>query len=247
MQGDISTKGVTAVVALDPKLRKNLCNALRESGFSAWSDSSIKDFSIQSLREKADLLVVDIDALQADELRLARRLAAEGLPIVVVAEHSFAYASQWAPSSPPCYTKPVDLNRLVNGVWAHLQYTRLIRKESRPSPLPRCWELDASSHHLIAPNLQAVALTSREFEFLGYLAAAHGGLVAKRDLARAIGIGAALDGGTQRIDAHLSRLRRKVLASVGMPLPVHSVFGQGLAFIAGSSHGATEADFRQTP
>ena len=62
------------------------------------------------------------------------------------------------------------------------------------------------------------------------LLTAAGTMVGKAELVEAMGCGDA-EGGFHRIEALLSRLRRKTLEATGMSLPVRAVFGRGLVFV----------------
>ena len=55
-----SIEFTVAVVEDDEDIRINVCRFLTKSGLHAWGTDSAEDFYIKLLREKADLVVVDL-------------------------------------------------------------------------------------------------------------------------------------------------------------------------------------------
>jgi DNA-binding response OmpR family regulator len=220
-----------AVVEDDEDIRANVCRFLQKSGFQAWGAESAEDFYVRLLRDRADLVVVDLGLPGESGMSLVERLASQRIPVVVQTalgdlEHRIAGLEAGALQY---FVKPTDKNELVAGIRSQLRGTSGGNKSDRPN-LAR-WRVDTATAQLIAPNQLAVRLTSRELEFMGCLAEAEGGLVTKQALLEALGHGGVEDG-FHRIESMLTRLRRKTLDTTGMPLPVRAVFGRGLAFIA---------------
>jgi DNA-binding response OmpR family regulator len=227
-QGDMSEYTI-AVVEDDERVRTDVCHFLQKSGFRAWGVGSAEDFYVRLLREKADLVVVELGLPGKSGLALVRRLAAQRIPVVVQTtlgdlDHRIAGLEAGALQY---FVKPTDMNELVAGIRSQLR--RSGGNASGSQNLLR-WRLDAASAQLIAPNQIAVRLTSRELDFLSCLMAAKSGFVAKSALLEAMGHSEVQDG-FHRIESMLTRLRRKTLDTTGKPLPVRAVFGRGLAFV----------------
>lgn len=231
MQTLSPASSAVAVVEDDEDIRSNVCRFLVKSGMHAWGAESAEDFYVRLLRERADLVVVDLGLPGEDGLSLVQRLARQGVPVVVLTargdlESRIAGLDAGALQY---FVKPADMNELVAGIRSQLR-----RAEARQQPqadIAAPWRLDTAGARLVAPNLQTVALTTRELELLGHLLATRGGLVTKQALTEAMGVDDAEDG-YHRIESQLTRLRRKTQEATGMALPVRAVFGKGLVFIA---------------
>lgn len=218
-----------AVVEDDEDIRGNVCRYLECSGFKAWGAESAEDFYVRLLRDRADLVVVDIGLPGEDGLSLVARLAAQGVPTVLMTARADldsriagldAGALQY-------FVKPVDMQELAAGVRSQLRH--LAPRAGRADALAP-WRLDQAASRLVAPNQRFVELTSRELELLGCLMVTQGALVTKLTLTQAMGAEEAEDG-FHRIESQLTRLRRKTLETTGTALPVRAVFGKGLVFV----------------
>ncbi|GAA6121803.1 response regulator transcription factor [Acidovorax sp. FG27] len=218
-----------AVVEDDEDIRNNVCRYLEKTGFRAWSAESTEDFYVQLLRKRADLVVVDIGLPGEDGLSLVRRLSEMGIAAVLMTARAEVESRILGLNSGALqyFVKPVDMEELVAGIRSQLR--RGVSQLARPALAP-AWRLDRSRARLIAPNQEAVELTSRELELLGCLMAQQGALVTKQDLTEAVGADAAEDG-FHRVESQLTRLRRKTLEATRLALPVRSVFGRGLVFV----------------
>jgi two-component system response regulator PhoP len=220
-----------AVVEDDEDIRANVCRFLEKSGMSAWGVESAEDFYVGLLRNRADLVLVDLGLPGESGLSLVARLTAQGVPVVILTARGDldSRISGLDAGALQYFVKPVDLNELVAGVRSQLR-----RSTTSPAvdvPIQAPWRLDLTAAQLVAPNQRVVSLTSRELELLQCLMEGKGGLVTKQALVDATGAGDVEDG-FHRIESQLTRLRRKTQESSGLGLPVRAVFGKGLVFIA---------------
>jgi two-component system, OmpR family, response regulator PhoP len=225
----MSAEPTIAVVEDDEDIRSNVCSYLARSGLQSWGAESAEDFYVRLLRARADLVVVDIGLPGEDGLSLLTRLAAQGVPTVLMTaradldsriEGLEAGALQY-------FVKPVDMQELVAGIRSQLRNKRLQGGGDALAAVP--WQLDAVGGALRAPNQRVVSLTTRELELLSCLLENPGVVVSKQALAQAVG-GRNLDDDFHRIESALTRLRRKTLDDTGLALPVRAVFGKGLVF-----------------
>ncbi|BEP92991.1 response regulator transcription factor [Acidovorax sp. A79] len=225
----MSAEPTIAVVEDDEDIRSNVCSYLARSGLQSWGAESAEDFYVRLLRARADLVVVDIGLPGEDGLSLLTRLAAQGVPTVLMTaradldsriEGLEAGALQY-------FVKPVDMQELVAGIRSQLRNKRLQGGGDALAAVP--WQLDTVGGALRAPNQQVVSLTTRELELLSCLLENPGVVVSKQALAQAVG-GRNLDDDFHRIESALTRLRRKTLDDTGLALPVRAVFGKGLVF-----------------
>lgn len=220
---------IIAVVEDDEDIRGNVCRYLECSGFKAWGADSAEEFYVRLLRDRADLVVVDIGLPGEDGLSLVTRLAAQGVPTVLMTARADldsriagldAGALQY-------FVKPVDMQELTAGIRSQLR--RIAPRAAQGDALAP-WRLDQAASRLVAPNQRFVDLTSRELELLGCLMLTPGAMVTKQVLTEAVGADEAEDG-FHRIESQLTRLRRKTLETTGTALPVRAVFGKGLVFV----------------
>jgi len=222
-------KFIISVVEDDEDIRGNVCRYLECSGFKAWGADSAEDFYVRLLRDRADLVVVDIGLPGEDGLSLVTRLAAQGVPTVLMTARADldsriagldAGALQY-------FVKPVDMQELTAGIRSQLRH--LTPRAAQGGALAP-WRLDQAASRLVAPNQSSVDLTSRELELLGCLMVTPGAMVTKQTLTEAMGADQAEDG-FHRIESQLTRLRRKTMDTTGTALPVRAVFGKGLVFV----------------
>ncbi|AYM98770.1 DNA-binding response regulator [Acidovorax sp. 1608163] len=221
-------KATIAVVEDDEDIRANVCRYLTRVGFDAWGAESAEDFYVRLLRDRVDLAVIDIGLPGEDGLSLVRRLAAQGVPTVLMTaradldsriEGLDAGALQY-------FVKPVDMQELVAGIRSQLRSKRL---QMGGTPVGPAWRLDKLGAKLEAPNHKNVLLTTRELEILSCLMQTPGAVISKQVLSESVGA-RDLEDDFHRIESALTRLRRKTLGDTGMALPVRAVFGKGLVF-----------------
>ncbi|MGC3986124.1 MAG: response regulator transcription factor [Pseudorhodoferax sp.] len=219
-----------AVVEDDEDIRGNVCRFLEKSGLQAWGAASAEDFYVGLLRDRADLVVVDLGLPGESGLSLVERLSARDVPVVVVTargELDSRIAGLEA-GALQYFVKPTDMHELVAGIRSLLRQTS---SRAATDSKPATWRLDVSGATLVAPNQQSLGLTSREFDLVRCLLQAHGTLVTKQAVVDAMGYGAVEDG-FHRVETLLTRLRRKTMLATGLTLPVRAVFGRGLVFVA---------------
>jgi two-component system, OmpR family, response regulator PhoP len=119
-------------------------------------------------------------------------------------------------------TKPIKFPELA----AHIEaLSRRVQGHDRTvQPAAQEWLLRSSERQLQVNDSKAIDLTEKEFNFLHLLA------ISTRPVAREalnIGIGGDEHEEAKRIDMLVYRLRKKVKASLGEELPLHSAYGEG--------------------
>ncbi len=155
------------------------------------------------------------------------------------------------PSAPSLIAPPQGL-RHAFGADATGAVHDLRQPVASPSQMP-CWTLTFASCSLTPPGGSTdTNLTSVEFDLLSVLMASPLRTISKQELltvigtgdgsglrashlgnaTRPLGRGRHMTGNFHRIESALSRLRKKVQSTQGLPLPIRAVFGEGLAFMA---------------
>lgn len=103
---------------------------------------------------------------------------------------------------------------------------RRLRPASQPATASGSWKLDSDDWLLLSPSGARVILSKTERMLLEELMKQPNQVVGRDAL-----IGAITDDihafDPHRLDSLIHRLRRKVLAAIGEPLPLNAVHGQG--------------------
>lgn len=222
---------VVAVVDMDEGFRALACSRLQRSGMEAWGAESVENFYVRALNEQADLVTVELDMPDERGLALLNRLANYGMPVIAICERGDVETRITAldAGAKQFFSKPLDFDELVAGIRS------LVRRPTTilvGSMLPMQWRVDSAKAQLIAPNQKAVSLTTGELDLMLALASTDGSILTKGELALAMDLD---DANFHRVEASLSRLRRKTSDSTGLALPVRTVFGKGLVFLPDSS------------
>jgi len=128
--------------------------------------------------------------------------------------------------------KPVDGRELAAAVVSLAQRQR-VRSEPQPAPPPaaEAWSLHLGSWRLAAPNGNASDLTAKEMQFLELLAATPGRPVVREALLAKLYL--RHDEYTSRsLDSLVRRLRAKITADTGIPVPIKTAHAVGYCFSA---------------
>ena len=222
-----------AVIEADEAVRSFLCECLHRAGFRVWSEPSAEEFCLRLLHETTDLVVMAAGHPGSLGASLTARLETAGIPVIVLdgaseepehpgtSRHAGGALHMRKPVTSGALLAAVDALR---GEWLTPPASPGL---SAPAGVP--WLFDSARRCLISPFKDIVPLTSRESDLMRCLAKTPGNLVSKRTVAEAMGV-TQTEGGFHRIEANLSRLRKKVRQVTGLPMPVNSVFGEGLIF-----------------
>src|SRR5450830_1088514 len=150
-------------------IRNNLGRFLGKSGFRIWGVESAEDFYVALLRERADLVLVDLGLPGEDGLSLVKRLAGQGIAVVVLTARGDLSSRITGLESEALqyFVKPTDLNELVAGIRSLLR-----RPGQAPAALAAMgsWRLRTAEAVLVSPDNKPVALTTRELELMCCLA-----------------------------------------------------------------------------
>lgn len=229
-------KYTIAVVEDDEDILENLCSFLHKSGFEVWGVPSAEDFYVRLLRDRADLVIVDLGLPGEHGLDLVRRLVEQGVPVVIqtaLGDVQDRIAGLEA-GALQYFVKPTDLNEMVAGIRsllsnAGIKARRTTRPQNKPNPT---WTLDNAQTCLVAPNGKQVHLTSGEIQLMDLLIQNAGKVLSKPEVLTGMELDSGNEEAYHRIEALLSRLRRKTLERTGLRLPVRTLFGRGLAYVA---------------
>ena len=226
---------IVAIVEDDEMQRTCVELFLQDLGFSVWGAPSAEAFYRQLAATPADVVLVDRSLPGEDGLSLIRHLRDIGRHGIIALTACGSVTDRIAgldAGADQYFVKPVDLHELAAGIRAVARgRMRVFTQAPRePDPDDRPWRLDRLERTLTSPLGKAVGLTSREMELLECLLEAPDHTVSKARILAALG-GPEDPEGYHRVEALVSRLRKKVEAESGLSLPIRSVFGKGLVFV----------------
>ncbi len=218
------------VVEDEPHVRSALLRALADRDYAtSWSATGMAGLE-QAVRERPDLVLVDLGLPDVDGHEVLRMLRAVSTVPVIVAtarEDEEEIIRALDAGADDYLVKPFGAGQLDARIRAVLRRTDTAARGGEPlvvGPLV----LDPAARTATVDN-RALDLTPREFDLLTYLCQRAGTVVTKRELMAEVWrqpYGAA----DKTVDVHLSWLRRKLGETAGEPRLLHTVRGVGVRF-----------------
>jgi len=216
------------VVDDDGELRDEVVTYLVLSGFQVAGARDGAGLDRLLAAGLCDIAVLDVGLPGESGIELARRLRdrpATGVVMLTGHDHIEDRLQGLRAGADAYLTKPVDLRELVATIDA-------VARRSLPAAGPAMpaerWSFDAVHWTLTAPGGTAITLTGVEYQFLSVLLRAPGAMVSRTTIAEAMGQARRND--FRHLDSLVRRLRRKVEAAAGLPLPVQAVHAVGYVF-----------------
>lgn len=216
------------VVEDNADLREEVLFQLQHAGHVAEGAADATAMDALLARGAWDIALVDIGLPGEDGLSIARRLrrdTAMGI-VMLTARGGLADRVQSLSEAADAYlVKPVEMPELL-AVVASLE-----RRMAPPPADTPAWLLDVARRELRAPDGRAVPLTETEFRLMGAMAWAFPEVATRRALAGALGEEDFVNFDERRLEAAISRLRRKLESGTGES-PLRSARGRGYVFAA---------------
>ncbi len=229
----------------DDELREEiLVPCLSDAGFEVTAVANTREMYKQLLVGEVDLVLLDIGLPDEDGFSALEHLKkAQVRNVVMLTGH---YSTQERLRSlylgvDAHLPKPVDvsiliatLNNVLQRSTANAPMTptpvddaqQASPKELEVSP---SWQIDHKSWHMTAPNGNDIALNPQERVIVNLLWASRGQVVKRDTLIEHLSQDYH-DFDPHRLEVIVHRLRKKVLESTGMPLPVNTVRNLGYVF-----------------
>ncbi len=204
----------------------------RQPGYSVFAARDGSELDACLAAQTIDVVVLDLGLPGEDGIDIARRLRRDtALGIVMLtARGSMDDRIDGLQTGADAYlVKPVDMRELVAVIDS---VHRRLCDCAQPAPPPEedsGWVFYPLRWQVRTPGGELQALTATETRLLQALAEAGGQTVARQTLAEVEGF-AALDFDYRRLEATVSRLRRK-LSAAGEASPLRAARGQGYAFV----------------
>jgi DNA-binding response OmpR family regulator len=225
------------VVDDDVRLRDLLRRYLTEQGFAVVTAESAPAMNKLWLRERYDLLVLDLMLPGEDGLSICRRLRGAGdqTPIIMLTAkgEDVDRIVGLEMGADDYLTKPFDARELLARVRAVLRRTGEARGTlgdlTRPILEFDGWQLDVTRRELRSPDKVMIPLSSGEFELL-LVFAEHPRRVLSRQQLLDLARGETFDAFDRSIDVQVSRLRRKLESDVTGPSMIRTVRNSGYLF-----------------
>ena len=225
------------IVEDDQELCDELATYLASSGFRVRSAGTLAAASV-ALADAPNLLVLDINLPDGSGLELFRLLDQQrriGVVMCTGRDERELRIACLKDGADAYLVKPVDpeeleatllsVHRRVSATVPELR-SSLLRP---PAIVERPWHLDVVERVLTSPNGVAVLLSVSELAVLKTLFGSEQRLASREALIEQVD-GTADAGSAHRLEALISRLRRKVGDKVGLKLPLRSAYGRGYEF-----------------
>lgn len=213
----------------DLDLRASLVDALSSAGHDVVGVGSAVELYQRLAASQFDAAILDVNLPHYDGLSIASYLSEKTDMAIVMITGRGASEDRVKGYLSGCdlyLVKPVDCEELSAALDS---LVRKRRGRAANTPAEGGWQLDRSAFRLSAPAGARVLLTRREAQLLETLTKTPGAIVARGEILGLLGYDGE-DTESRALDAAISRLRAKVQAECGSPLPLQTVQGVGFVF-----------------
>jgi DNA-binding response OmpR family regulator len=225
--------GISIAVLEDDAILRDLILVpkLREYGFTVAPSGTASELYAQLLQDHFDLAILDIGLPDANGFQVAQKLRTTwpDMGIVILTGRGgvpdrVRGLSEGADAYLP---KPVEIELLVATLCSLAR-----RLKGSQTATSKDWRLDQNGWRLLNPGGVGVTLTDIERLLLLKLIETPGVLVTRETLIEVL-TSNVYDFDPHRLDNLVYRLRRKVMVSVGEPVPISAIYGKGYVLVAG--------------
>ena len=216
----------------DIDLRDELMAYIADSGYRVQGAGTVQEAEA-FLAEPFDLLILDINLPDGSGLELCQRLRPHirsGIIICTGRSERALRISGLKDGADAYLVKPVDPEELEATLASVLR--RVGSVNLPPSlvakPLPAPWRLDSLRQTLLTPTGVAIVLTANEAQLINLILTAPQRQLSRSELLLNVDMVDAT--ASHRLEALISRLRRKVFDKSRQQLPLQSIYGKGYIF-----------------
>ncbi len=216
----------------DALLRERvLLPRLAQFGFDVTAIGQVEELAEAMARRLPDIVVLDIGLPGRDGFEVARTLRAQyadiGIVMLTGRSDTTDRVRGLSEGADAYLSKPVEIDVLVATLHS---VARRLGRTTAPARGGGDWRLDSDDWLLLSPRGERVILSKTERLLLEELMREPGRVLSREAL-----IGALTDDvlafDPHRLDSLIHRLRRKVLAAAGEPLPLNAVHGRGYVLV----------------
>lgn len=202
---------------------------LRDHGFDVACSGTVDGLDAVMAQRPPDVVVLAVDLPDGDGFNVAQSLRQQrpslGLVMLTGRQDPTDRIRGLVQGADAYLAKPVDVSVLAATLYS---LGRRLQQEKAPV-VERHWRLDPSAWRLLPPAGAGISLTRSERALLRNLFAQAGDVVQREQLIAAL-TPDVFDFDPHRLDSLIHRLRRKVRAACGGPLPLTTVHGEGYVF-----------------
>jgi DNA-binding response OmpR family regulator len=218
------------IVDDEPQIVKVLRGYLEKAGFRVVFAADGRQALAQHLRERPDLVLLDLNLPGMDGIEVARHLrATSNIPIIMVTarvEETDRLVGLEL-GADDYVTKPFSPREVVARVRTVLRRSGL---QSAPPDVIRAADIEIDfARHQVMRRGAALDLTPTEFAILATLARQPGRAFSRLQLLTATQ-GETFEGYERTVDAHIKNLRAKLEQNPKQPAYILTVFGVGYKF-----------------
>jgi DNA-binding response OmpR family regulator len=200
---------------------------LTQFGFEVMAIGHVDEMANAIGISKPDIVLLDIGLPDSDGFEVARRLRAQfsdiGVVMLTGRSENTDRVRGLSEGADAYLSKPVEIDVLVATLHSVARRLKPLSNVVLPGGK---WKLDSDDWLLLSPSGGRVILSKTERRLLEEFMKQPNQVILREVLISALTDDIhAFD--PHRLDSLIHRLRRKVLASVGEPLPLNAVHGQG--------------------
>lgn len=213
-------------------LRTEIVSSLREEGFDATGVGGSTELFFALLHKPADIIIMDIGLSGENGIAILQQLKSikhmQSLGVIMLtAQSGLHYRLECLASGADAYLiKPVEIDELA--AYIHNLYRRLHSENELHTSAT--WEFHYREWRLLCPSGVAVELSHLETAFVGILVENAGKPVRRRDIIAIAFMQDPIAYDNRRLEAVVSRLRRKIHGHYTLSQPIKAVHSIGYVF-----------------
>lgn len=219
------------IVDDDPAMRVGLQDNLEVEGYQVVTAASLREGREIALRERPDLILLDLMLPDGDGMSLCRHLRSQGLHIPVIMltarGEEMDKVLGFEVGADDYVVKPFSLRELLARIHAHLRRTHATGTDV---PVRVGVALVDFPRHTLTRDGQPLDVTAKEMDLLRYLVD-HRGEVVSRETLLAEVWGHQGEVETRSVDNYIVRLRKKLEPEPAEPRHLITVYGSGYKLV----------------
>jgi len=223
---------VILIVEDDAAMRAGLQDNLEIEGYRVVSVTTVREGLEAALREKPDLVLMDVMLPDGDGIQLCKQMRAVGLqqPILMLTARGLEMdkVSGLEGGADDYIVKPFGLRELLARIHAHLR--RRVGAVSSDGPVAVGVAQADFKRHIVTRDGEVLDVSAKELDLLRFLVV-HRGEVVSREVLLAEIWGHQREVATRTVDNFIVRLRKKIEVDPAEPRYLLTVHGSGYKLV----------------